>query len=31
MKEEMDGTSTALVKVWQKVRQEHPELFEIKK
>lgn len=29
MKEECDGTSTTLLKVWQKVRQEHPELFNI--
>lgn len=28
MKEEMDGTSTTLIKAWNKVRQEHPELFD---
>lgn len=27
MKEEIDGTSTTLVKAWNKVRSEHPELF----
>ena len=28
IKEEMDGTSTTLLKAWNKVRKEHPELFE---
>src|SRR4030042_4947020 len=27
MKEEMDGTSTTLIKVFEKVRKEHPDLF----
>src|SRR3989344_7250414 len=28
MKEEMDGTLTTLMGAWNKVRKEHPELFE---
>jgi len=28
LKEEMDGTSTTLMKAWQKVRAEHPEFFQ---
>ncbi len=27
MKEEIDGTSTILLKAWHKVRKEHPKLF----
>ena len=28
LKEEMDGTLTTLMKVWKKIREEHPELFD---